>query len=1225
MARRPARGGIERKFVTSILWVGVIPMALALIIGYVFAREGQQIAVHQNLATAVQTTAGGIRLALTQQLEVLEFIAQDPAVVDRLKSAEDYPDPTDLPMVLRRLAQSTGADAQSLFTLYDRQGIPIMHSEGPPQQDPGIPDWFDHQAKAKFVDFEYSGETRRYYNHLMAPVRDPDTGKVLGYLVERRDVQDLLRSILRRMANAEGGAPDTNRYELISLTGGQPLVVYLNETEGSAPPPPQFYALDDELEARLRSPDSPPSDSYYEADYQTRGETLGALMAYHRLEPQPDLYLLAYRDASDVFFIINLGAALTLLVTSLVIGFFLIVAYRSVNNNVIRPVSLLNEGAQIVRQGNLDLKLIIDTGDEIEELAMSFNKMATALNQNITQLEESEERYRSLFNSMRDGVFQTDAEHNMKMMNPAGLKILGFESVDELKELNLISFFVEEMDMALVQNTLEREHFMDRIRLWIRRADGEAICIELSASQVFDGDEYMGMEGTFQDVTENVRLERQARERSERISAVNTIASVINSSLESGLVYESLVNELGKLTRFDYSAVALLDVDGSSEGAEGTRFSTRQLWPEVNSATAVRIDGDGSCASWVSREGRSLIIADLDQGDAAFRAQFPADIKSCACVPLYASGKIIGTLNLGACEEGAFDPEDASALEEMAPHVAVAIRNAQLLDNLQRALEEATRARERLHEANEELKTLDEMKTNLLSNVSHELRTPLVAVMGYTDMLLNRKVGQINEVQEEYLSISLRNIEKLVSLIENLLDFSRLHRGDEDVAFDTFDLVDCVRTSIQVVQPVADKRKISLGYEVFGSTGEEGAEPGQPPEQVLVEGDKGKMGQVFINLLSNAVKFNRQDGSVNVTLRVTPELVEVAVTDTGIGIAEQEQDRIFNRFYQVDSSSTRKYGGTGIGLAIVQDIVRLHGSNITVSSREGEGTTFRFALALSPAHRRDQGKEDGGRSLPLPTETHLLVELLTQDRAMSNQLRSMLVSEGMDVIHAAYPAVALSLANKYSPDCLVVDTEAGPLGSVVMDEIVADPSCGEIPIILLTNDDELYEQYRDHVAARVKRGFRKSTLLGGIHYALSRGMGGGKQLGDKILSVDDDEEILRFITRCLEAEGYAVDTCSNGEEALAKAESGEYWMILLDIAMPGIDGWETCSRIRKNPDLAGIRIQLVTAKPMEQASAKLVQSGADGYLLKPFKAEELLALFEGSEWRRQTAGSGSSA
>jgi DNA-binding response OmpR family regulator len=231
----------------------------------------------------------------------------------------------------------------------------------------------------------------------------------------------------------------------------------------------------------------------------------------------------------------------------------------------------------------------------------------------------------------------------------------------------------------------------------------------------------------------------------------------------------------------------------------------------------------------------------------------------------------------------------------------------------------------------------------------------------------------------------------------------------------------------------------------------------------------------------------------------------------------------------------------------------------------------------------------------------------------------MLLSEGMDVIHAAYPAMAVSLANKYSPDCILVDTEAGPLGSMVIEEILSDPSAASLPIVLLTNDDELHERVRGQVAGRVKRGFRKSTLLGGIHYALSRGVQTGEQLGNKVLCVDDDEEILRFMSRCIEGEGFEVVSCGSGEDAVELAESGEFWLALMDIAMPGMDGWETCSRIRHTPGLAGMRLYMVTAKPMEQARSRLQESGADGYLLKPFRAEELMEIFNGYEWRRREA------
>ena len=466
------------------------------------------------------------------------------------------------------------------------------------------------------------------------------------------------------------------------------------------------------------------------------------------------------------------------------------------NNNIIRPVSLLNEGAQIIRQGDLELKLKIDTQDEIEELAMSFNQMAAALKQNIYELEESEERYRSLITSMRDGIFQSDIPGNISLVNPAGVSILGYDNAEGIIGTTLKEHFVEEIDYARVSNELLRNQYIERTRVWMKKRNAPAICIELAISRVYDDEgEYIGMEGTFRDVTRNVQLEQSAQERSERISAINQIANAINSSLEAGRVFDSIVVEVRKLVTFDYAAVALLE-------DQSDVFETRQLWPESGpNEKVVRVDGEGSCAAWVARERQCLTLEELDNEGDTFKGQFPDYVKSCLCVPLYATGRIVGTLNLGSKFIGAFSGHEEEVLEQMSPHVAVAIRNAKLLENLQLSLEEVTRAREKLHDVNEELKTLDDLKTNLLSNVSHELRTPLVAVMGYTDMILNGKVGPINEIQMEYLEISLRNIEKLVTLIENLLDFSKLHRGDEDLLFDTFDLVDCAATALQTVKP----------------------------------------------------------------------------------------------------------------------------------------------------------------------------------------------------------------------------------------------------------------------------------------------------------------------------------------------------------------------------------------------------------------------------------------
>ncbi len=1230
------RSGIERKILSAILLVGIIPITVALIVGYAVIHESQRRSVERTLLTAAEKTASGLLLALDSRLRTVKTLARDPEIIATLETgAAVHPETPSMKALVERLREEgkNADDGPSTYSLFDGQGRLLLSTGVMGEDDKLHDDWLDRVQTAMFVSFKLRPDLTGYQARTVSPVfaskdngAPSDKPKRIGFLCEDQGANKLLDFGLGRGAMFPGAAtPDAalsdsegggDVYQVAHAMRGAVAFYYF---DAKAAPLLGWEVADPRIQAELSKPNVPLSGTMKISNLKTRNTSLDVILAYRRLFGDQDryqLYVVIYRPASAVFAGINQWAFYSFIGSILAIAVFLMAAYRSVHNNIVRPLSLLNEGAQIIRQGDLELKLKIGTGDEIEELASSFNKMALALNQNISQLEDSEEKYRSLVTSMRDGIFQTDPLGSITFINPAGAEIFGLDSPNDALGMRLKVGFPEDMDYERIKNDLFRQGFVERTRVWMKRKDSRSICVELSGNRMTDEDgTFIGVEGIFRDVTNSVRLEQQARERSERISAINQIANVINSSIEAGRLHESLTVELKKLVNFDYAAVVLFDERGDGLG-HVEPFAKLQLWPPrgpLRPTLIARDTGDepsiqsgNTAVSWVARNRKSLSVEDLQDGPSEFAAEFPEDMRSCLCVPLFAMGRIIGTLNLGADTKSAFSRHDIDVLEEISPHIAVAMRNARLLDNLQQSLDEVTRAREKLHEVNEELKTLDEMKTNLLSNVSHELRTPLVSVMGYTDMLFHRKVGPINEVQHEYLGIILRNIEKLVTLIENLLDFSRLHRGTERMVFDVFDLVDCARTSVQTIQPVADSRKISI--ECVASS-----------KEVLVDGDKGKMGQVFNNLLSNAVKFNNPDGKVTIIIQEKEDTVEVSVNDTGIGIPPEALDKVFTRFYQYDSSSTRKYGGTGIGLSIAQDIARLHGSRITVTSEAGKGSSFRFSLPLNvPRMRSDAGDEhldESGTGEPLMvSETQMLMVLVTQDRGLNLQLHDLLVPEGIDLIHAIQASSVVDLARKYHPDCILFDVDglnrddAPTDARAMLDHLLSDPKTSEIPVVLITGNDEWYESFRRKVAARIKPGFRKSSLLSGIHYALSQGVPIGEQLGRKILCVDDDPEILIFISRCLEAEGYTVDTCSAGEEAIEKAASKEYGLVLLDLAMPGMDGWEVCHQLKCNAGLAGIKIFFVTAKPIDRSTSRIQDVGADGYLLKPFRPEDLVEL-----------------
>lgn len=1194
MQSNEPRRGIERKILRSILAVAILPFTLALVAGYLAIREAQSNAAERSLRTTAEDTGAGLRIAAYTHLQTVRNLALDSSIAAALQTDENgvmviHGDPGTFQWVKAKLeseAANSPAISPSDYRLYDASGK-LLLSTGEAQGDLGKkPAWVGSVPYPAFVDAWGDIANEQFAAQSAAPVYSPVDKELLGYVSEIFDLKMLLKFALGYDPYLQRKRDKENAYQVVILRDGQFHTLYLDPESSAANPVMRATQTHPKLAGMLRNAGRETAVTTRIHDYAFAGDRRDAFLAFERIFDNSDLFLVVHTPAIEVFRVVHIGALLVIFVCFFGIMILVLNAYRDVHNNIVRPVLLLNEGAQIIGQGDLDLKLKINTGDEIQELAMSFNKMALALKRNIRQLEESEEKYRSLITSMRDGIFQADSSGTIGFLNPAGVGIFKFEGTQEAIGQSLRDLFLDPEEMDRIVAELQKSEFVERSRIWMKRRDGRAICVELSCNLVRDdSNELAGLEGIFRDVTKAVRLERDARNRAERLSAINQIANVINSNLEAGRLYDSLVIELKKLADFDFAEIAVLRKDKT--------FTTRRLWPEQEAGAGTSHTPEESshlCAAWVLKKKICLLNHDLRNPPSPFGDQFPEGTRSCLCVPLYASGRIIGSLNLGADRARAFSKHDVELLEELSSHVAVAIRNAHLLENLQASLKEVTRAREKLHEANEELKTLDEMKTNLLSNVSHELRTPLVAVMGYTDMIYNSKVGPVTDMQKEYLEISIRNIEKLVTLIENLLDFSKLHRGAETLVFDTFDLVECAKQGIQIVKPVADSRSIELDTIV-------------PEGAVLVEGDKGKIGQVFNNLLSNAVKFNRAKGKVTIEIKPFEDSVEVSVTDTGIGIPADAQDKVFTRFYQFDSSSTRKYGGTGIGLSIAQDIVRLHGSRIVVNSELGKGTTFRFTLPLKAS--RSDGKE--GAVLPSPPQTQLLVELVSYDRALCAQIRNLLETEGLDIIHASSAEHAAALAQRHNPDCLLVDLDPETNGNL-LDGLIQNPITAQLPIVILTNDDEAYAKYRKVTASRVKRSFRKSSLLSGIRFAVSAGIGGGEPLGGKILCVDDDPGILTFIQRCLHSEGFVVDSCESGEKALEKAQSREYSLLLLDIAMPGMDGFEVCRRIKADERLSAMKIYMVTAKPIDTSSPRAAAAGADGYLLKPFRAEDLIEL-----------------
>jgi signal transduction histidine kinase len=274
-----------------------------------------------------------------------------------------------------------------------------------------------------------------------------------------------------------------------------------------------------------------------------------------------------------------------------------------------------------------------------------------------------------------------------------------------------------------------------------------------------------------------------------------------------------------------------------------------------------------------------------------------------------------------------------------------ALPTVQALSSLAALVLQTIQYNEELERKNEVLTHLDELKSDFMATMSHELRTPLTSVIGYSDMLLSGMTGELNEKQTAFVESILRNGETLLGLINDVLDLTKIESGRLELNREPIDLRAALLGVLPIVKPRAREKRIRISTFL-------------PTDLPLLYADPAKLNQVLLNLLTNGIKYTHDNGNVSVEARPAGEVVEIWVNDTGIGIAKEDQDKVFQRFTQIDSSATRIQGGTGLGLAIVRELVELHGGSIRLQSKLGKGSSFVFTvpIATRPADPLAAGK-----------------------------------------------------------------------------------------------------------------------------------------------------------------------------------------------------------------------------------------------------------------------------
>jgi PAS domain S-box-containing protein len=496
-------------------------------------------------------------------------------------------------------------------------------------------------------------------------------------------------------------------------------------------------------------------------------------------------------------------------------------------------------------------------------------------------------------------------------------------------------------------------------------------------------------------------------------------------------------------------------------------------------------------------------------------------------------------------------------------------------------------------------KEIDRMKTDFVSNVSHELRTPLTSVKGAVELLLKKIQGELTPSQEEFLTIIKKNTSRLIRLINDLLDLSKIESGRIEMQMKLTRLVPLINEVIETTKPLAEEKNIILKAFL-------------PDESLAISFDEDKIKQVLINLIGNSVKFTPSAGRISIIAEDKEKEVQIAVTDTGIGIAQENWGKIFEKFQQVDTSATRAAGGTGLGLAISKSIIEAHQGKIWLESELGKGS--KFILTLPKMREKDIGetlKQTLPAEIPIsplvykPAFTIKKVLVIDDDIDLARVIKGHLEEGGYGVITAHSGLDGIKMALTYQPDIITLDILMPHMDGFTVAEILRqNPKTKNIPIIIVSVVQEKEKGYRLGVADYITKPFDPIRLVDGIkkvEVQINQ-----EKLSKRILIVDDEPDTVSILTALLAEQGYLTFKAYDGIEAIMLAKREKPDIIILDLMMPEMDGFEVIKKLKSDIETNQIPIVVLTARDLKTDKIKALELGATEYLTKPFSTENLL-------------------
>ena len=691
------------------------------------------------------------------------------------------------------------------------------------------------------------------------------------------------------------------------------------------------------------------------------------------------------------------------------------------------------------------------------------------------------------------------------------------------------------------------------------------------------------------------RLEQRVAERTAEVEArtrelmrsvselqvLNEVAQAVSSSLDLETVLGTVIARAVRLAEADSGTLYQLD---EAEGVFGPRANFGVSDEMIEALRGLHITlGDGPVGACAA-ERAPVQVTDVETSS-RIGIVWGHGIRSVIAVPLLREEHVTGALVIRRKVAGEFAPSTVRLLQTLASQSVLAIENARLFKESQAKSEQLAEA--------------SKLKSQFLANMSHELRTPLNAVIGLTEMLLEDARDLKRPEEAEPLERILRAAHHLLELINDILDLSKIEAGRMDLHVESFPIGPLVDDVIATIRPVATKNANEIIVHCAPDIGD-------------MHADQTRIRQALLNLVSNANKFTER-GRVTVDVaRVTDRgraEVTMTVADTGIGMSPEQVGRLFQEFVQADPSTTRKYGGTGLGLAISRRFCQMMGGDIAVQSELGRGSTFTMRLPArieaaqptGPLLRRARPE----RAPKTPVKGSLIL-IVDDDQTVCDVMGRYLEREGFAVRTATGGREGLKLARELHPAAITLDINMPDLdGWTVLAAIKGDPLLANIPVVLVTIEDNRSRGYSLGATEYLTKPIDRERLI-----ALLREI--SSPVARKVLLVDDDEIMRESVRRVLEQEQWEVIGASNGRFALEQLAESSPDVILLDLMMPEMDGFEFLLAIRQHPEWRDIPVLVLTAKELTAEDQKQLNGYVERVMRK--NASELgQLLFELSQ------------